>query len=266
LNEHGVKQRLIELIDNMSEEHQRDLLNQLDLQDIGYRKHLRKSCSIATDYTIKDKLYKDFITNISAGGVYIKTYQPQSAGQKVSMTFVLPKFNKPIRINGKIVRSSSQGFAIKFYREAKEFIDYLDKTDEMSLIKIDESSYSLEQIYTTRNASNSTRSLFNKFNENLIKEFQRHRWFFHGKTHQRGISYVGAKKKAFIIVDINRDFLSLRFFTGHGGIPNLKKGTWLKSGDNLGSERYRIVNENHLEQAVFFASKAYELMLFEIGL
>jgi hypothetical protein len=54
----------------MSEGHQRDLLIQLELQDKGYRKHPRKSCSIETDYTIQNRAYKDFVENISAGGVY----------------------------------------------------------------------------------------------------------------------------------------------------------------------------------------------------
>jgi hypothetical protein len=57
----------------MSEDHQRDLLDSLEKQQRGYREYPRTSCSIGTDYTIQNKSYKDFIENISAGGVYIKT-------------------------------------------------------------------------------------------------------------------------------------------------------------------------------------------------
>ena len=83
MNDIGLKDRLIELISNMSVDHQRDLLDSLERQQRGYRKFPRKPCSIDTDYTIQNKAYKDFIENISAGGVYIKTKKKQTIGQEM---------------------------------------------------------------------------------------------------------------------------------------------------------------------------------------
>jgi len=128
LNELSLKERLIELISNMSEDHQRDLLHSLESRQRGCRKYPRKPCSIETDYTIQNRAYKDFIENISAGGVYIKTKQTQSIGQEATMTFILPGYFKPITVTGKIVRVSAQGVAVKFYRELQEhFIELENK-------------------------------------------------------------------------------------------------------------------------------------------
>ena len=105
----------------MSEDYQRDLLDSLERQQRGYRKFPRRPCSIDTDYTIQNKAYKDFIENISAGGVYIKTKKKQSIGQEVTMSFMLAGHSKPIEVTGKIVRVGDQGFAVKFYRVIQEY-------------------------------------------------------------------------------------------------------------------------------------------------
>lgn len=121
MNEPSLKERLIEVIGNMSEDQQRTLLDFLEKPQREYRKYPRKPCSIATDYTISNRTYKDFIENISAGGVYVKTTHPQSINQEVSMTFMLVGHSKPITVTGNIVRVGDQGFAVKFYRELQEY-------------------------------------------------------------------------------------------------------------------------------------------------
>ena len=128
MNRLSLKDRLVELISNMSEDHQRDLLDSLEKQQRGYRKYPREPCSVGVDYTIQNKAYKDFIENISAGGVYIKTKKSQSINQEVTMTFMLAGNSKPIKVTGKIVRVGDQGFAVKFYRELQEyFVEFENK-------------------------------------------------------------------------------------------------------------------------------------------
>ena len=105
MNEISLNERLIALIKDMTENQQRNLLNYLESQQIGYRKYKREECSIATDYVIQNKTFQDFIENISAGGVYIIAEQPQTIGQEVSMNFTLPGYQKSVRVYGKIVRS-----------------------------------------------------------------------------------------------------------------------------------------------------------------
>ena len=78
------------------------------------RKHARKPFFMAVDYATKDRTYKDFIQNISTGGVFIETRMPLYAGQKLAMSFPLPNCKKHVKITGKIVRTNVQGIGVKF--------------------------------------------------------------------------------------------------------------------------------------------------------
>ena len=128
MNEQEIQKRLTKLIKNLSEVQQKNLLDHLETQQIGYRKNPRKECVIATDYTIQDQSFKHFIKNISASGVYITTQQPQSIGQEVSMNFKLADYKDPVKVYGKIVRSGPKGFAVEFYREIERLLNNIETT------------------------------------------------------------------------------------------------------------------------------------------
>jgi len=114
-NESSITARLIELIKNMPEDEQRALLKDLEEKPFeGRRKHARKPFLMAVDYSTQDHVYKDFIQDISTGGVFIQTHMPFSVGQEVSLTFPLPNYQKHIKIVGEVVRSTSQGVGVKF--------------------------------------------------------------------------------------------------------------------------------------------------------
>jgi len=114
-NESSITARLVELIKNMSEDEQRTLLKDLEERLFeGRRKHVRKPFLMAVDYSTQDHVYKDFIQDISSGGVFIQTHTPFTVGQEVSLTFPLPSFQKHIKVIGKVVRSTSQGVGVKF--------------------------------------------------------------------------------------------------------------------------------------------------------
>lgn len=115
LNESKITTRLIELIKKMPEEEQRALLKELEERLFeGKRKHERKPFLMAVDYSTQDHVYKDFIQNVSAGGVFIQTNMPFSVGQEVSLTFPLPNYQKHIKIIGEVVRTTPQGVGVKF--------------------------------------------------------------------------------------------------------------------------------------------------------
>ncbi|MBW2001037.1 MAG: PilZ domain-containing protein [Deltaproteobacteria bacterium] len=69
---------------------------------------------MAVDYSTKDHVYKDFIQDISTGGVFIETHMPFTVGQEVSLTFPLPNYQKHIKVVGEVVRSTTQGVGVKF--------------------------------------------------------------------------------------------------------------------------------------------------------
>ena len=114
-NESRITARLIELIKNMPEDEQRTLLKDLEEKPFeGRRKYVRKPFLMAVDYSMKDHVYKDFIQDISAGGVFIETHMPFTVGQEVSLTFPLPNYQKHIKVVGEVVRSTTQGVGVKF--------------------------------------------------------------------------------------------------------------------------------------------------------
>ena len=114
-NESRITARLIELIKSMPEDEQRTLLKDLEEKPFeGRRKHVRKPFLMAVDYSTQDHVYKDFIQDISTGGVFIQTHMPFSVGQEVSLTFPLPNYQKHIKVTGEVVRSTTQGVGVKF--------------------------------------------------------------------------------------------------------------------------------------------------------
>ena len=115
----SVKDRLKKLLDEISvfiddaseQDHQR-LLNTLKESAQGERrKHTRKACSIKVTL---DEVFKNLISDISAGGVFIKTSAPLCYGEEVTLVFSLPNQNIPVEITGNVVRVSSEGVGVEF--------------------------------------------------------------------------------------------------------------------------------------------------------
>jgi uncharacterized protein (TIGR02266 family) len=80
----------------------------------GKREHYRKPLFTVVDFTTRGHAFKDFIKNISPGGVFIETSIPFSVGQELSLTFALPNCEKHIKITGEVVRITPQGIGVKF--------------------------------------------------------------------------------------------------------------------------------------------------------
>jgi len=114
-NESSVLDRLYKLIKDMSEEEQLNLLKELEERLFkDKREHKRKPFFMVVDYSTDDRAYKDYIQNISTGGVFIETRMPLSVGQVVSLSFPLRDYQKYIKITGEVVRVSPQGIGVKF--------------------------------------------------------------------------------------------------------------------------------------------------------
>ena len=110
--------RLIELINSLSKSQQRELVSMLeDWQHTNQREHPRKPCFMAVDYADQDRAFKDFIKNISAGGLFIETTTPFSIGRELTLTFSSTYYDKPIKITGEIVRTTPEGIGVRFKGE-----------------------------------------------------------------------------------------------------------------------------------------------------
>jgi uncharacterized protein (TIGR02266 family) len=114
LNESGGTVPL-ELIQNMYKEDPEIGLKEMEewLYE-GKREHYRKPFFTVVDFTTRGHAFKDFIKNISPGGVFIETSIPFNVGQELSLTFALPNCQKHIKITGEVVRITPQGIGVKF--------------------------------------------------------------------------------------------------------------------------------------------------------
>jgi Tfp pilus assembly protein PilZ len=115
MNESRTTARLFELIKRMSEDEQLALLKELGERfSKGRRKHEREPFFMVADYSTEDRVYRDYIQNVSAGGVFIETHMPFTYGQEVSLAFPLPNYKKYIKIIGQVARVTPQGIGVVF--------------------------------------------------------------------------------------------------------------------------------------------------------
>ena len=118
LDEINVTSRLLNMVLDMPPEKQLELLALLDKwQHTGARKHNRKPWKIAVEYASGNRIYRDYIKDISNGGVFIETTTPFTVGQIIKMKFPLPNYQKLVKATGEIVWCSPQGIGVKFIKQ-----------------------------------------------------------------------------------------------------------------------------------------------------
>lgn len=102
----------------------KELERKLNFKTEEKRKHPRKPTKIEANVIVWDSTlskpsthkisFKEFIQNISKGGVFIETAYPFRINKRLSLIFTLPGVKDPINIKGKIVGVDSQGIGVKF--------------------------------------------------------------------------------------------------------------------------------------------------------
>jgi Tfp pilus assembly protein PilZ len=124
-----VTAHLFKLIVEMSEDQRLILLEQmghhlefeppertvsLEGTEPSMRENPRKSCLINANYQIKGSDYRNYILDISIGGVFIETTDRMKVGDAITLNFTLPDSSQPFSVSGKIAWSGPQGFGVKF--------------------------------------------------------------------------------------------------------------------------------------------------------
>ena len=136
-----VRSELISLIDIMSEPMQLKLLRFLEKRfkrirsgskKTERRGESRRPCLIPVDYLLKGKIFKSYILDISAYGVFIETDTTFESGLEIRLTFSLPDQKNPFNLNGEIVWSGSQGFGVKFNYMSKHHMDIVKNFAEQT--------------------------------------------------------------------------------------------------------------------------------------
>jgi hypothetical protein len=74
----------------------------------------RTTCCIPVDYCVSDRVYRDFIHNVSPSGAYIESRQALEVGTQMQLTFPWIDRDRPIKSKGIVVRIDPQGFGLKF--------------------------------------------------------------------------------------------------------------------------------------------------------
>ena len=90
------------------------------------RTHTRKPFFMPVDYSTQDRVYRDFIKDISKGGVFIETLRPLPVGQEISMAFSFPNLHQNFKINGDVVRMNPGGIGVAFLNASKDQAETLD--------------------------------------------------------------------------------------------------------------------------------------------
>ena len=108
--------RLFELILQMPTIERQVLLEELEeKQKKGKRKSPREKYFKDVDFATKDRVFRGFIHDISASGVWIEASETLSAGQEITLAFELPNTNEHVKIKGKIARvNPNGGFGVEF--------------------------------------------------------------------------------------------------------------------------------------------------------
>ena len=108
-------------LDNASEEErQRILISLEEMWERGRRQHPRKPCSIPVTCAAEDRVIKDFIKNISAGGAFIETSVAFSPGEHITLMFSSTEQEEPIKISGRIVWRVPEGIGVKFTTASRD--------------------------------------------------------------------------------------------------------------------------------------------------
>jgi len=117
-NEKKLTDRLIRAVSKLSLQRKKmleELLHEWDRLD--YREDSRIPCFLPVDYSTADRVYQDFINNLSNGGVFIETSASLAEGQSISLIFTVPNLQKSFKISGTIVRTERDGIGVKFSKK-----------------------------------------------------------------------------------------------------------------------------------------------------
>jgi Tfp pilus assembly protein PilZ len=117
-NEKKLTDRLIQAVSKLSLQRKKmleELLHEWDRLD--YREDSRIPCFLPVDYSTADRVYQDFINNLSNGGVFIETGASLREGQSISLIFTVPTLQKSFKIPGTIVRTEQDGIGVKFSKK-----------------------------------------------------------------------------------------------------------------------------------------------------
>lgn len=118
---------IIKRVKNLTPERQDELLELLTHWQQGkQREYQRLEAKTSVDVAVADRVIQTDIRDISAGGVFINTSGKFDVDRKVRVVFTVPGYEKPFKLEGRIVRVEKSGLAIAFENISPYFKTILD--------------------------------------------------------------------------------------------------------------------------------------------
>jgi len=107
--------KLFQTVINLGEEQQLALLHYAEeLLVKEKRANIRKSCNIPINFAIYNRVYSNYINNISLNGLFIETRRPLIVGDEIIMNFRPEGFDKSLKVKGEIAHATRSGVGVEF--------------------------------------------------------------------------------------------------------------------------------------------------------
>ena len=107
--------KLFNLILTLNSEEQRFLLKNVEKLILKEkRSSTRKICRMPVRYFYNERIYNNFITDISRDGCFIETQKPLVVGEKILMDIQMDGNENSIRIKGEVANANRLGSGIEF--------------------------------------------------------------------------------------------------------------------------------------------------------
>jgi Tfp pilus assembly protein PilZ len=118
--------KLINLILTLNPEQQRFLLKNVENFILKEKRtSARKVCRIPVRYSYNERIYSNFIINISRNGCFIEAQEPFIAGEKILMDIQLDGDDKSFRIKGEVANTNRIGMGIEFEEVSSNLLEKL---------------------------------------------------------------------------------------------------------------------------------------------
>jgi hypothetical protein len=120
--------KLFNLILTLNSEEQRFLLKKIENLILKEKRASnRKVCRIPVRYFYSERIFNNFIVNISRDGCFIEAQKPLSVGEKFLMDIKLDGDDESIRIKGEVANANRMGMGIEFEEVSRNLLEKLGK-------------------------------------------------------------------------------------------------------------------------------------------
>jgi Tfp pilus assembly protein PilZ len=118
--------KLFNLILTLNSEEQRFLLKKIEKLILKEKRtSVRKTCRIPVRYYYNERIFNNFIVNISRDGCFIETPKPLPIGENFLMDIYLGGDADTIRIKGEVAHASRKGMGIEFEKVNNNLLEKL---------------------------------------------------------------------------------------------------------------------------------------------